>query len=297
MSKRRIRISEAAWQPKAGDSDAIAFAYSLIPQVPGSAGAPGIPDSGYVTVDISRTLSTMWHLDRAGVAPILLEYAKQHLSGKIADSSLSSVEEIQLSSSNAPWEPPFDPSQLPSALPLEFDVHVPEAPPPDEIELATLASQVIDLRDNINALYGERHNTRLLTLPQERALLELSRPCATREEFAFRLSSLCGLATAIDTSGFDRLLGAADGAGSLDKFSLHLRQTYPGDSVERVIQVLVNLNRLRRMFPIHSDRAGGVIQAAQYFGLEFPVTDYQPAMLKLLASYRDALRDLLSLFE
>jgi len=42
--------------------------------------------------------------------------------------------------------------------------------------------------------------------------------------------------------------------------------------------------------PIHTDNAKGVIDSMNYFGIDYPITDYEKAWKKLLESYRDTLK-------
>ena len=57
---------------------------------------------------------------------------------------------------------------------------------------------------------------------------------------------------------------------------------------------MVEFNHLRRMYPLHTDRSKGVLAALEFFGIEYPVQNYQAAWGKLLESYRSLLGEILS---
>lgn len=71
-----------------------------------------------------------------------------------------------------------------------------ERPPFARFEVA---SRIVTLRDAINTLFREQYGGDLLDLLEERSILDLVRECRDEEEFAYRLGSITGLATAFDT--------------------------------------------------------------------------------------------------
>jgi hypothetical protein len=278
-----------------GDSDSISFAYEIENlNPPKSTSTPEIGE-GTVKVNISRTLRTVWGLDHVGLEKVLGSYAKDHLVSKVESSSDSDLEEIQLSTYNAPNNPPFDPSQLNHIVPSEFEVDVPDLGNVPNTKSIEIASQIIDLRDTINAIYGERYKTRILSLPQERALFELSRRCDSREEFTHRMASLCALAVSIDDNAFDKVEDFDTSGKSVDKMGRFLRAKFSGDLPEKIMMDLQSFNQLRRMYPIHTDRSSGVLKAHQYFGINYPIEDYQLAWNSILESYCTMLQRLLKL--
>jgi hypothetical protein len=156
-------------------------------------------DRGFITVDISHTIQTVWGLDKLALESVLVGYAREYLSSKAGDSFDIGDGELKLKTSNAPDSPPFRHAMVSFPLPTEFEFILLEKEAKEEITHTDLASDVIDLRDNINAILGEKFGGRLLTLNQERALLDLSRSCNSIEELTYRVSALSGLAKAIDT--------------------------------------------------------------------------------------------------
>lgn len=224
---------------------------------------------------------------------VLVEYAKQHISDQIRDLSLGKDENLELTTYNAPDECPFQPSLKDFYIPTSFDVELHTEMPDLEISEHSLASRIIELRDNVNAIFGEKYNGKLLSLTQERALLELSRSCLSQEEFAYRVISLCELAKSFDPS----TLPKTENSGSIDRFGEFLRIEYPDEDISAIMERLTAFNHLRRLYPVHSDRAGGVVKSHEYFGIGYPVVDFNSAWELLRDAYTVLLEDLLDVLK
>jgi len=303
MPSKRIKIlrsEEWDWVGLfAGDGREIAFKYSVVDvDLIGSSQEAADTLEGEVVVGISRTLETLWKLEPTSVNKVLLAYAGQLIRDKLLDGTLSKREDIQLSTYNsAPDHPPFDPD----TVQMSFDVAYPIQPEVERLVEASpqqaLASEIIGFRDSINALFGEKFGGRLLGLPQERSLSELSRPCNSLEEFAFRVASLAGLATSIETSYIKARVQPGEQKKPLDLMGEFLRDQCSPQDVNPIMDSLKNLNRVRRMYPIHTDRANGVISSFVFFGLQYPIRDYQTAWITLLKAYSEALHSLLNLLK
>jgi hypothetical protein len=267
---------------------------------------------GSVSVGISRTLSSMWDLRGEALRRVLYEYAKRHVEAKAEEDALGGSSEIQLTSGTAPESCPFDPARVRLVFnqPLEFQV--PRTNPMAGAEPSALPSQIVDLRDSINAIFGELFSGRLLNLPQERQIVELFRRCDDHQSFAYRVASIGGLATAIEpaalrhqlakgskakAAGDSKIPEAHEVAKPIDLLGSFLRSRYPGTEVDSIMGAIKNLNNLRQMYPIHTDRAGGVLPAHRFFGIAYPVKDHAEAGKKLLQAYRDTLERLLALLK
>ncbi len=61
----------------------------------------------------------------------------------------------------------------------------------------------------------------------------------------------------------------------------------------QIIDTLRNINKMRQGYPVHGDRAKGVLEAHRYFAIEYPIADYGAAWKKLLNSYLETLQQLL----
>ncbi len=295
MPSKRVKILPSEeWV--GGDLREIVFKYSIVDvDLVGKPEEEAQTALGKVVVGISQTLETLWGPQVKSVNGVLLGYARQLIEDKLYDGILTNYEEIQLSTYNAPDHPPFDPEMVQPSFDAKYqspaaleDLTERAAPNQD------LASEIIDLRDNINALFGERFGGRILTLPQERSLSELSRTCNSHEEFAYRVASLSGLATSIETN-YKTRIQSSENKKSLNLLGEFLRHHFPARDTNQIMDTLQNLNRLRKMYPIHTDRAGGVMSSFAFFGLEYPIQDYQAAWLTLLEAYSEALHSLLDL--
>ena len=60
------------------------------------------------------------------------------------------------------------------------------------------------------------------------------------------------------------------------------------------MEALSKFNHLRRLYPVHSDRATGVIKALAYFDIEYPIDDYNVAWESIRRKYHEALQRLLT---
>lgn len=153
--------------------------------------------SGLVHVGISGTLCAMWKFDRdshhGSLRLVLFEYAQRHVRAKAEEGALGGRSEIQLTSYTAPSSCPFDPTRIRLIFNEPVEFRVPSKNPMAAAEPASLPSHIIDLRDSINALFGESFGERLLNLPQERHITELFKRCDDHESFAFRAASIGGL--------------------------------------------------------------------------------------------------------
>lgn len=147
----------------------------------------------------------------------------------------------------------------------------------------------------MNALFYEHFNFRLLTLPQERYLLDLFLECSTREEFHSRVASLAGLSSSFKMSELRERLENDEFGGSIDATAEFLRMHFPSDDVNTFLDTISHLNRLRRMFPIHTDTASGVMEAFEFFDIQYPPSDFENAWETLLHRYCEALEELISL--
>lgn len=256
-----------------------------------------------IILGISGSLAGQWNLNTEELRKVLFEFGKRHVKGMIADGTLADQTELQFTTYNAPDRCPFDPNLIILDFGLPFEISAPAGNIISMSEPSSLAFQIIDLRDSINAVFGEQLNGRLLTLPQERHLMEMFKECNGPEEFAYRVASLASLATAIDPKSVKtpskKQQDEEKELKQLDLLGMFMRQRYSvsEEEVNDVMNILQNFNHLRRMYPIHSDRATGVLKAHQFFGLDYPVSNYKDSWKILQQRYRDALDTLLQILK
>jgi len=106
---------------------------------------------------------------------VLYEYSKRHVIKKLKDGTLGNREELWLSTLGYPNKCPFDPSKIKELGKRIFDVEIPEKVLMKDKSEIQLASSIIDTRDNINAIFSQKYNDKLLLLDQERNLLDFFR--------------------------------------------------------------------------------------------------------------------------
>ncbi len=221
---------------------------------------------GHIIVGISGTLNSMWGLTRDDLRKVLFEYAKRHIGKMVSEGALVKQTEVQLTSVSAPSRCPFDPQRINIAFGVLLQFSLPAVNPLADAKPSSVAFQIVDLRDSINAIFGERFNGRILTLPQERHLVELFKSCGSREEFVCQVASLGGLAISIEPKSLkalrrdggvkskvrkDHPLKSQENPKPLDLLGTFLRNRYPAGKVNAVMDALQNFNQLRRIYPIH----------------------------------------------
>jgi len=252
---------------------------------------------GRIVVGISGTLQSMWQLEGINLKKVLVELAKKHITNKLLDGSITEKEEILHTTYNSPNECPISFYEIDYHQVSSFTVSIPEITDSRFESAVALSANIIDLRDNINAIFGEKFGGRLLALPQERALNELSRQCENEAEFSFRVVSLCSLVVAIETKCLKISDNNGKNLGSIDKLGVFLRTNFPNEStsINEIMDSISAYNQLRRMYPVHTDRARGVLEAYNYFGIEYPINDFQKTWEILLQNYHKLLSNLLNI--
>jgi len=249
---------------------------------------------GRIIVGIAGTLQSMWQLEGINLEKVLVELAKKHIANKLLDSSITEKEEIQQTTYNSPIECPINFYEIDYHKVSSFTVSIPEITGSRFKSSVTLSANKIDLRDNINTVFGEKFGGCLLALPQERALNELSRQCENEAEFSFRVVSLCSLVAAIETKYLKISDNNGENLGSIDKLGIFLRTNFPNESISinKIMDSISAYNQLRRMYPVHTDRAKGVLEAYNYFGIEYPTNNFQNTWEILLQNYHKLLSNL-----
>jgi len=302
-----VRFLNDEWLPVTRDGSDYLLRYSFVDsELFDKPEEESQTQDGYIIVGISGTLTSMWGLSRDDLRRVLFEYGKRHIRDMISEGAMSTRTELQLTTANSPKKCPFNPKRINLAFNTPLSFAGPVENPVASAGPSSLAFQIVDLRDAINAIFGEKFGGRLLTLPQERHLVELFKSCTSREEFTHRVASLGGLATAIDTTPLKRLSprsktekkeSTPKERNSLDLLGAFLRRRYDGIEANTVMDNLQGYNWLRRIYPIHTDRTHGVLAAHQFFNIDYPVSNYQMVWEHLLKEYRRTLELLLQLLK
>lgn len=297
-----IKFFDGGWLPHFGDRYEYHFMFDFV-----DTGLVRTPEeksqfqSGNIMIGVTGTLASCWGFHREDfqeedLKKVLYELTKRHVKNKIEKGSVEQFEELQLNTANTETQCPYDPN----SITLDFDepiiVITEEVTPHIYSGPEVYAERIISLRDNINALCKEKLGNRLLNLPQERAIIELIKTCSSHEEFSHRVSSLAGLASSLNIDLIRTILKNTD--QSLKSIALLERffKKHCGlQDSDKIIEPLKNLNRLRQGYPVHTNHAGGVVEAHTFFGLNYPIEDWEGSWQILIEHYMKFLERLLSI--
>jgi len=288
--QKRLTLVEAVEGRTARDGSEYHYRFSLV-----DTSLIGMPEENYYTsihrirVFISGTMEAVWLARQANInfIKVCYEYAKRELIQKVKDGSIQDRQELEILSTNYPNECPFQSDRIIMEVGTftDFEVAVRVM---EDLSLIQLASNIIDLRDFINAIVKERHNKKLIQYAEERDILQMFRSANNIEDFVYRISALKLFATNFN----EELLRELTGNQNRNTRTITLLETYlqTFDNYDAIaITTLRNLNRIRQMYPIHGDNIDGVQDAHTYFQIEYPIQNPTEAWKKILNSYRDAL--------
>ena len=251
-----------------------------------------------VNVKISSTLASCWGLSKQDLVKVLFEYGKRHIDDKLKDGTLGDIEELSLNTHSHPTKCPFNPSKISDPNQATINVEISEKTlVPDQTQ-SQVASTIMETRDNINAIFKNKHGGKLFLLSQERALSELSRKANSQEEFIFLLSALTKLVVELNTDILRKITGISGKSTEsillLESFLKTI--TSKKNEMENVIEIFKGINKLRQGYPIHGDN-DRVLKAHEFFKIEYPINDYQKAWKTLLENYLSALQNLLEIIK
>ena len=261
------------------DRDALAFRFPfqvVNTSAVGKADEISLTTQHVVDVSVSGTQAAVWGVQLALLPKILFEYGRQHIEQKIVDGVLGPKESLDLYTGNTESPCPFSPAHIAEPSTAQFEIEIQGSPLMESESSVSLASRIVDLRDNINAVFHSKHNEKLLTIREERDLVQFFREAASAEEFFYRLCALANLVTNLNISVLRKITGIADN----EKKSLSLLGAYlaqAGSSTDDVVPPLRHINRLRQAYPVHGDRVNGVLEAHRSLGIEYPIRDHQLA--------------------
>lgn len=245
-----------------------------------------------ITVVVSRTLASCWGFMDDQRHRVMFEYGKRHIIQKVRDGTLGESEELDLHTANVELPCPFDPERIENPIDAVVKLELTEKKIMEDSTLLQIASAIIDTRDNINAIFNLKHKEKLIVLTEERDLLQFFRNAESMEDFFFRLCALANAATQMNLECLRRLTRIE---GTHVK-SIQLLEAYldkNGILNQQIIDTLRNINKMRQGYPVHGDRAKGVLEAHRYFAIEYPITDYSSGWKTLLNGYLQALQQLL----
>jgi hypothetical protein len=221
---------------------------------------------------------------------ILLEYGRQWIAEKIREGALAQYEERLIMSRDLKDLPALEIHNLPTVEEAEFIIEQSNSTVMEEINASQLGSLIVDNRHFVNTIFLEKYGEVLLTLPQERNVVDFFKSANSEDEFGMRVISLGSSAREMNISKLRSLTQITDtkiGSVQLLKQFLASRMNDP----ESIIKPLQCFGRLRSGYPSHADRAD-VVGAYRYFNLPYPVTDFATAWNTLLNHYLKVLEAL-----
>ena len=245
-----------------------------------------------ITVVVSRTLASCWDFTDDQLHRVMFEYGKRHIVQKVRDGTLGESEELDLHTRNVELPCPFDPGRIENPINAEVKIESTDKKLMEDSTFLQIASAIIDARDNINAIFNVGNKDKLIVLTEERDLLQFFRDAESMEDFSYRLCALANAATQMNLKCLRRLTQTEDTqVKSIQLLEAYLNKS--GALNPQIIDTLRNINKMRQGYPVHGDRAKGVLEAHRYFAIEYPIADYSAAWKILLNSYLKALQKLL----
>lgn len=229
---------------------------------------------------------------------LLFQYVLAHIKEKIKDGTLQEMEHVVILHSNHPPKRIYDVTKIPNVSGYEEEIEMEEPAKPIAAQLTEnlLADDIIQHRDNINAVFYNKYSEKLIDLEQERNLLDFFKHAMSKEDFAYRIASLGSLVGKLNKVVLLRILEIPDTPdGTISLLEKYIRKLN-GD-IDKIIIPLKHINRLRQAYPIHTDKATGVIEAHKFFKLEYPLTKYDESWKILLKAYLNSLKSLFELLK
>lgn len=256
-----------------------------------------------IKISISGSLAITWGFqiwqpseNYSELVRLLLPYGLEEIKKKYKEGTLNKFEEIVLLLSNHPSKRIYNIDELPEVAGFEEIITIAEKEIAEEIQENKLAGEIIQYRDLINAIVYNNHSKRLIELDQERNLLEFFKSAKTNEDFSHRIASLGALIGKLNKKLLIKLTESTDNSlGTIALLELLVKK-YDEEKII-ITEILRQINRLRQAYPIHTDKATGVISAHEYFGIDYPVTNYDKAWKILLGKYLFSLKNLFELIK
>jgi hypothetical protein len=286
-----LRFTGAQYVPSTRDAIEFVFYYQLM-----DVDKTNIEEKA-IRVMVSGSLSICWGFqiwqsstNYTDLEKILLQFGKDRVIEKVKEGTITEYEEMLLTTSHYPTERPFNPEILIETKFAEYEIEVGEKMLSEEIKENKLAAAIIESRDTINAIFHSKHGEKLLQLNEERNLLDFFKTAKSEEEFSHRISSLAEVSRNLNIKVLRKLTNETDtklgSVALLDKLLTSL-----GIQEKSTTEILRNIGRVRQGYPVHTD-ISGVIQGCKFFGLKYPVEDYENTWTSLLNFYLKSLKQL-----
>lgn len=257
-----------------------------------------------ITVGISGMLSSNWGFQALRdekqireLMKILFIYALSTIKEKYYENSLKENDEIILTTENQPSNCPYNPNNVKGIMRYKIQLDNVQESFSNKIIKNQIGDKIIQLRDNINAIYSEKYNSRLLLINEERNLLDFFRSANTYEEFMNRIASLANLIGKINIDSIKSLDEIkCNGNKTLDVLECYLVYV-KAENYEEVIQFFRDIIKLRQSYPVHSDSSNGVVGAFKKLGIDYPISNFDDTWQMILQKYSVQLESLFKIIK
>lgn len=210
-SKKRLRFGNPNFIQSNRDATEYVFPFTVVDSsIIGAPEEKSETKEHHIIVSITGTLECCWGINQQDIKKVLFEYGKRHIIEKLKDGSLSDKEELWLSTGSHPTTCPFDPSRISEPDGSEIDVTIPEKSIMENQNQIKLASSIIDCRYNINAIFNEKYEEKLLLLTEEKNLLELFREAKSQEDFSYRVCALASIVRSLNINILKKITNISD---------------------------------------------------------------------------------------
>jgi len=253
----------------------------------------------FIDVEISWTKAATWNLMDESAYPnvvkILFEYGKREIIEKIKDSTIEKGNTLHIYTNTHPeLVCPFNPNKISINKGQKFKISIPDETLNQRLQGEKIAFSIITKRDEINALFKNKYKEKLFIVTQERNLLELFRSAESIEEFSYRITALGNLVGSLNKDMLLKATKLDSGIGSI-KLLQSLLNNISTD--QRITEIFKNLILLRKAYPVHGDNVEGVIEAHKFFGLVYPIKNFDESWNKIKNEYYNALNELFVIAE
>ena len=125
MTTQSISFLEHERLAKVGDYEEFLFRFSMVDTTHiGSPEESTLTTQVPVFVKISRTLQNTWSLQSSDLVKVLFEYAKRHLMKEVSRGSPVAEVRVDLNTSTASSECPYDPARIAMDSGVNFEVEI-----------------------------------------------------------------------------------------------------------------------------------------------------------------------------
>jgi len=163
-----------------------------------------------------------------------------------------------------------------------------------ERKIGEIVEEIIDMRRKINLVFKKKFGTNLFR-ENEMAVISIRKTCSNEDEFNNRIASLA-LLIEVNEEKLKGLIKFKPKTGSINLLEAFLKDNFP-DYNKKIIKNLRMIMMLRsKKFPIHKDDPK-LLDALKYFGFTLHNLDWQDLWEKLLLSYLDSSKLLLTCLE